>query len=786
MPPVSMPSPDRPSSTSPEPPRKTSKFALPGAGLHIRWDLGGRRLLAQWRDLLTTRWLARDAMAGVTVAFVAVPLSMAIALASGVPPAAGLVTAVVAGIVCSIFGGAPLGVSGPAAAMAVLIASVVEEHGMQGLVLAAFVAGALQLLTGATGLGRLARLVPLPVIAGFTAGIGVVIIVGQLPRVLGLPPPDQAHVIDVVTHIGDLIEHADVGTAAIALVTLAIVLVSMRISPLVPSHLLAVVVATVMAVAMGLDIERVGALPDSLFSVPSITMPDDWEAVLTNGAMIWALASLETLLSCNAVDRLAKTPPHDSDQELIGQGLGTIASAALGGIPATSVIARSSLNVAAGAHTRRSALIHGIGVAVLVAAFAPVMALVPVAALAGVLIAVAFGMISPRHFIALWKTSRGEAIVYLITLFAMVAVDLVAGVRVGLLIAFVIAAVRLGRTDARVMSFGETGPYRFTLSGALTFMSLHRIDSLRSVIDDLDPHRGVIMDLRDVSSLDTTAADALAALLEDLQRRGCALAILHTGTAVAEAIATIDTDGRWASRLVPTEADAQRLLGTSVAVAPFDRLVEGVERFRKIANERYRGLFEELASGQSPHTLFVTCSDSRVSPLLVTGAEPGELFVHRNVGNIMPRSGADAMPAEGAAIEYAVGILGVKQIVVCGHSGCGAMNAIRTGNIPVELPSISKWLEDARRVLDRVPPGASVDALARMNVLLQLENLRSYAIVQRKLASGELTLHAWYYEIGRADIHAWDAELGSFVPLARQRPAAVPIEHAEELRAEAG
>jgi carbonic anhydrase len=258
-------------------------------------------------------------------------------------------------------------------------------------------------------------------------------------------------------------------------------------------------------------------------------------------------------------------------------------------------------------------------------------------------------------------------------------------------------------------------------------------------------------------------------LLEDLRRRGCAVAILHAGHAVPEALAPVDAEGYWASRLVPSDADAQRLLGSIIAVAPFERLVEGVERFRKIAKERYRGLFEELASGQSPHTLFITCSDSRVSPLLVTGAEPGELFVHRNVGNIVPRSGADAMPAEGAAVEYALGVLGVKQIVVCGHSGCGAMNAIRSGAISPDLPSVAKWLEDARGVLERVPAGASADAIAKMNVLVQLEHLRTYPIVQRKIASGEVTLHAWYYEIGRADIQAWDAELGAYAPLSRDR-----------------
>lgn len=746
---------------------RSSRFTLPRSSRAIRWDLGIPGLLRQWRALLTKRFLLRDTVAGITVAFVAVPLSMAIALASDVPPAAGLVTAIVAGALCAVFGGAPLGVSGPAAAMAVLVASIVEDHGMGGLVAASLIAGALQLLTGLFGLGRIARLVPLPVIAGFTAGIGVVILVGQLPRVLGLPPPDQAHVVDVLTHIQELIEHAVPAAVALAVGTLAIVMVSARISPLVPGHLLAVVLATLAASVFALDVELVGPLPESIVSVPAWPPAiDDWQSLLGNAFVLYALASLETLLSCNAVDRLAKTAPHDSDQELVGQGIGTVTSVMLGGVPATSVIARSSLNVAAGGRTRRSALIHAIVVALIVVVFAPLMALMPIPALAGILLAVALRMISVREFVHLWRTSRSEGVIYLLTLSAMVAFDLVAGVQVGLAIAFVIAAVRLGRTDARVMTHNEAGgPYRLALAGPLTFMGLDRIDSLRARLSELDARCGAILDMREVPTLDVTALDAFVGLLEDLERRGFAFSILQAGRGVPEALESADEHGRWSSRLVATEAEAMQMLGSNKEVEPFDRLVEGVDRFRNVARQRYRGLFDRLAENQSPHTLFVTCSDSRVSPLLMTGTEPGEVFIHRNIGNIVPKSGSDGMPAEGAAVEYAVGVLGVKQIIICGHSNCGAMNAIRSGPISPELPSVAAWLEDARRVLERVPLGASADALARMNALLQLENLRTYDLVRRRLETGELRVYAWFYDIGRAEIESWDPEKGAFGPL---------------------
>ncbi|HWB82157.1 MAG TPA: bifunctional SulP family inorganic anion transporter/carbonic anhydrase [Nannocystaceae bacterium] len=740
----------------------------------MRWDLGIQKLRPQWQALLRRRYLGRDLVAGITVAFVAVPLSMAIALASDVPPAAGLVTAVIAGAVCALMGGAPLSVSGPAAAMAVLVASVVEEQGMSGLIIASLLAGALQIATGVAGLGRIARLVPLPVVLGFTAGIGVVILVGQLPRTLGLPPPDQAHVIDVLTHIGEVISHARPGPAILAFGSLAIVLVGTRISAKVPAHLIAVVVATGAAEMFAMQVERVGELPRSMFAIPSLSLPSgSWSDLLVTAFVIYALASLESLLSCSALDRMAKSKAHDADQELIGQGLGTIASVSLGGIPATSVIARSSLNVAAGARTRRSALIHAVVVALAIFALAPLVGLIPIPALAGILLAVAVRMISPGELVALWKISRSEALVYVVTFTAMVAFDLVAGVRVGLIIAFVIAVIRLGRTDTRVMTLGEHGPYRFTLRGALTFVGLARLDDLRARMGELDPERGVVLDLLDVPSIDVTSGDGLAALLADLQARGTPLAIVARGDTVQDALAAHDPHGRWTGHIVASESEALRMLGVSQTMSPLERITDGVDRFRTVARSRYRELFERLGAGQSPHTLFIACSDSRVSPLLITSTEPGEVFVHRNVGNIVPRAGADDTPAEGAAVEFAVGVLGVKQIVVCGHSGCGAMSVIASGKPPPGLPCVARWLADAGHIRDRVPPGSTPDALARMNALVQLENLRTYDIVAKKLEAGELTLHAWFYDIGGAEIEEWNAERGGFAPVrARGKPDA--------------
>ena len=741
-------------------------------GIRLR-GLGFAALRPQWRRLLRREHLMADLSAGTTVALMAVPLSMAVAIASDLPIAYGLVTSIVAGIVGALMGGSPLSVCGPTAAMAVLVASIVEEHGLAGLVLASLFAAAMQLTAGLLGLGRIARLVPLPVVLGFTASIGVLIFVGQLPRALGLPAPDQAHVVDVITHIGELLEHSNLAAVAIAGFTFALVLLASRRWPRLPGPLFAVVFTTVAAVGLGLQVERVGAIPRTLFSLPMLSPGGiDVASLLGDAVVIFGLSTLETLLSASALDRMSRATPHDPDQEIVGQGLANLAAVATGGMMGAGVIARSSLNFTSGGRTRRSAIVHSLVVLLIVVALAPWVEMVPMPTLAGILLAIAVRMIAVREMHSLFRISRAEGLVCLLTFAAMVAFDLVAGIRIGVAVSLAIAAVRFGRTDARVVSVGGDGPYRITLEGALSFLGLHSLDELRAGVPRLDAARGVIVDLTGVTAIDISGGDALAQMLNEIRARGIALAILYEGP-LPETLMTHDHYGHFAAHTVATEDEAQRMLGREGITDPAERLTGGVERFRKVARARHRELFKRLASGQAPHTMFIACSDSRISPLLMTSAEPGEVFVHRNVGNIVPPTGTDGMPAEGAGVEYAVGVLKVKQIVVCGHSGCGAMAAIRDG-IPPGLPSAARWLGHASHVQLRVPAHASGDALARANVLLQLENLRSYDIVREAVERGELTLHGWYYDIDGPEIEAWDAERGAFVPI---RPSAGPSDN---------
>ncbi|PTL82351.1 bifunctional SulP family inorganic anion transporter/carbonic anhydrase [Vitiosangium sp. GDMCC 1.1324] len=734
----------------------------------LRLDLGLRRLLPEWKALLSPRYLKEDVLAGLTVACIAIPLSLAIALASGVPPEVGLVTAIIAGIVCALFGGTPLSVSGPAAAMAVLIASAVQQHGLGGLLVIGLVVGLLQVLTGVLGLGRLIRFVPVPVVAGFTAGIGAIILIGQLPRALGLPPPEQSHVLDVLSHVGRLLHAARPVPLALTLLTLAIVLGLPRVLPRLPAPLIAVIVPTVLCVALKLDVPALGELPRSLPPPRLPALPGSgWDALLGTALIVYALASLETLLSSGAVDKLARGKRHDPDQELVGQGLGNMAVSLFGGIPVTGVIARSALNVQAGARTRRSAIFHALVLLAAVFLFAPVMGRIPIAALAGVLLSVALRMLHPRELIALWKLSRPEAAVYAVTFVAIVLVDLIVGVQAGLVAALAISAVRMGGTRASVLRLESHGPHRFLLGGPISFLSSAKLERLGSEARELDTSRGVIIDLSGVTAMDASGAEMFLGLVEGLRERGARVALLGSRSEVRELLLRQRGGQELLPLLVVTESDAALLLEGAVPVSSHERLVHGVERFRQEQRERYEPLFNRLADGQKPHTLFITCADSRINPNLITSTEPGELFVVRNIGNLIPRASSPMAAAVGSALEYAVGVLGVTEVVVCGHSGCGAMRVLLGGDVPNELRGVRRWLEEARALLGTLPVDCSPEEAARHNALMQLDNALSYPVLRQKVEAGEVRLHAWFYDVGSAELLEWDAHSGAYGPLGR-------------------
>ncbi len=475
----------------------------------------------------------RDLLAGLTVAIVALPLALGFGVSSGLGAEAGLATAVVAGALAAIFGGSNLQVSGPTGAMTVVLVPIVAEHGPSGVLTVGLIAGVLLVALAALRAGAYMRYVPAPVVEGFTLGIACVIGLQQIPNALGVAKSDGDRVLVVAWRAFEEFAAAPNWTAvALAAAVAAVMLTGARLRPTVPFSVIAVAVATVVAQLAHLDAAPpIGDLPSGL-SAPSPAFLDlgSLGSLLAPAVAVAALAALESLLSASVADGMTVGQRHDPDRELFGQGLANIAAPLFGGVPATGAIARTAVNVRSGAGSRLASLTHAAVLAVIVFTAAPLVSRIPLAALAGVLIATAIRMVEVGSLRAMARATRSDAAVLVLTAAATLVLDLVRAVIVGLAVAGVLALravagqarldqLPLDRDDHTAEEHALLAEHivAYRIDGPLFFAAAHRFLLELTEVADV---RVVILRMSRVSTVDATGALVLKDVVDKLGRRG--------------------------------------------------------------------------------------------------------------------------------------------------------------------------------------------------------------------------------------------------------------------------
>ncbi len=751
------------------PSARPSTLSLPPGVSHIgsRLDRTRSRLRAEWKAAFTRDNLVGDVRAGLVVGLASIPLSMAIAVATDVPSGLGLTSAVIAALVTAAIGSTRVEVTGPAAIMAVLVGQIVDRHGVAVLPLVGGVAGMAQIAVGMLGASRLTRAVPPTVVQGFAAGIALTLVVGQLPSAFGLPPTDESHVLDVLVHFARYASRAHGPAMACAAFGALAMGLGPSYLPRVPWALVGVAVPAAAIAWLGVGTTEVPLTRDALppfASWPARAWPTDASDLVLDSLAIFAIASIEALTRASARDRERPgEPPHDPDQELVAHGVANVAIAAAFGVPVTAATERSRLAWSNGARTRRAGLLTAVVIAGVSWAAAPWLRQLPMPALAGVLLGLAGRMLAGESWGDIARAPRSDRLVFATTALSMVALDVGPGVQTGVVIALAVALVRVTRARADVEEGAVGRPHHAALTGSLTFLANARIDALARQLARLPAAPGFVIDLREVEGVDGSALDALGALVESLHQRGAKVALLGAQADIASEIRV----GRpaLAGLMIAREADLGKLLEVTSAPRGRAELARGVRRFRRDHRDQLSPLLTELAEGQAPHTLMLTCADSRVVPSLLTGTQPGELFVVRNIGALLPPYGSDTLNDEGAALEYAIEVLGVRNVVVCGHAKCGAMGALKKGHLPENLGALRHWAEGAVALASDPKAHPSVDDLARASCLKQIDHLRTYPVVQRALGAGGLTLAAWFYDVERAEVLEWSDEHEKYLPL---------------------
>ena len=388
-----------------------------------------------------------DLAAGVIVAIIALPLSIALALASGVEPACGVYTAIAAGFIVSLFGGSRIQIAGPTAAFATIVAGVVATQGMDGLFIATVIAGVLLILMGVLKLGSLIRFMPHPITVGFTGGIAVTILFGQIKDFFGITYAEGVRPIETIEKIEANVEHFStfsVEALIIGLISLAILIVYPKIEKRVPPSLIAVIVGAVLVGLIPAFSENVYTIGD-LYTIPTGLPKVNFGAmdfstskivaVIPNAITIAILAAIESLLSCVVADNMIKDcgdEKHNSNIELVAQGLGNIASVFFGGIPATGAIARTSANAKNGGRTPVAGMVHALVLLLVLLFLMPYAALIPMPTIAAILFMVAYNMSEWKSFVKIVKTKRFTDIILLFVTFALTVIfDLVVAIAVG-------------------------------------------------------------------------------------------------------------------------------------------------------------------------------------------------------------------------------------------------------------------------------------------------------------------------------------------------------------------
>jgi SulP family sulfate permease len=475
-----------------------------------------------------------DLIAGLTVGIVALPLALAFGVSSGAGAEAGLVTAIVAGLLAAVFGGSHVQVSGPTGAMVVVLAPIVAAHGAGAAALLSVMAGIVLVALGASRLGRAVAYIPWPVVEGFTLGIGVIIFLQQVPLAVSAHvAPGQNTAVAALAAVASAPWPRALGSLGVVVLVVAITLLVPRIHRSLPASLIAILAASLGAGVLGLEVERIGALPASL---PAPALPgfgiSDLPSLAGPALAVAALAAIESLLSARVAAGLAgpdgrATGPYNPDRELVGQGLASVAAGLFGGMPATGAIARTAVNVRSGGRSRIASIVHALVLLGVVYLAAQLVAQIPLAALAGVLMVTAGRMVSVRTARRILGTTRQDAVAFVLTAVITVAFDLIVAIQIGLAAAALLTLRQFAKLGS-VRREPIPGPAHegdehiavFRLDGLMFFGAAERVLEEVTRTSSADGVEVAVLRLSQLRYLDATGAQTLVEAVRTLEARG--------------------------------------------------------------------------------------------------------------------------------------------------------------------------------------------------------------------------------------------------------------------------
>jgi carbonic anhydrase len=716
---------------------------------------------------MNTHTLKYDLPAGIVVFLVALPLCLGIALASGAPLFSGIISGIIGGIVVGLASGSHTSVSGPAAGLAaVVLASITKLGSFEVLLASIFIAGVVQLIFGLVKGGFIANYIPSNVIKGLLAAIGILLILKQIPHAIGYDRnrADEASFIQTngentfstIVHAFNAISP---GALIITLISMLILIywdrTPLKNVKLLPAPLFVVGLGVAMHLAFNRFFPALGIEPAHLVDIPPVDagnlgaylqFPD--LAHFTNrdvwivGITIAIVASLETLLNIEAVDKLdphkRETPPN---RELVAQGVGNICAGLLGGLPVTSVIVRSSVNVQNNNRTKASAVIHGVLLLASVLVLAPALNLIPLAALAAILIVTGYKLAKVSLFRDMYRKGWSQFVPFVVTIAAIVLTDLLTGVLIGLAASFFYLMrsnfLNPFSMEQYRLHIGEV--VKMELPNQVSFLNKATI---KSALWDIPGNSNVLIDAANTDYIDNDVLEVIEDYRVVAAERNVRLNVIglrdeyHLHDPI-QFVPALDKETR--DKLRPDDV--------------LQLLRDGNERFRagRTTNKYYLHQVEATASGQHPMAVIVNCIDSRTSPEIIFDAGLGDLLTVRIAGNVISREIIGSLEIAHK--------LGAKLIVVKGHSSCGAIGLALKNEAAHSVGAITgkirKAVEECRCGAQHAPAGqALLEQVTRRNIENSLaEIINGSAFLRERIARGEMGLVGAYHDIATRTVH---------------------------------
>lgn len=726
--------------------------------------------------------LVRDLTAGLVVFLVALPLCLGVALASNAPLLSGVLAGIVGGILVGVLSGSHTSVSGPAAGLtAVVAAQIVSLGSFQTFLLAVVLAGVIQIVLGAARAGFLAAFIPSSVIKGLLAAIGIILILKQIPHVVGHDPDPEGDMSfeqpdhrNTFTELLDVVDDLHIGAAAIGLLSIVLLMLWDRSKTLKKSPVPAPLLVVLFGVGMAYLFRQAGGAwligANHLVQVPVagsaaeffqfLQFPDfsQWArpAVYTAAVTLAAVASLETLLNLEAVDKLdPRQRPSPPSRELVAQGVGNVVSGLIGGLPVTSVIVRSSVNINAGARTKRSAVFHGVLLLVSVSLLPVWLNMIPLSCLAAILLVTGLKLASPKLIRGMWAEGKSQFLPFATTVVAIVLTDLLVGVLIGLAVSVTFILWSNVKRPIRVIEEKHLGGAvtRIELANQVSFLNRAALSAALDAV----PSGGHV--LLDAAGTDYIDPDILA-LLHDFRE--------HTGPARGVTVSArgFRTMYQVDNRIQYADYSTRELQEAVTPEQVLQILKDGNERFhtgQRLTRDLGRQV-EATAAGQHPLAVVFTCIDSRSPAELIFDLGLGDVFVVRVAGNVTSRKIL-------GSVEYGCAVAGAKLVIVVGHTRCGAVtaavNLACSGQSAIEatgcqhldfiVTAVQKSLDvptcRAAAHLSAAERAALADGVARQNVLLSVEDMtRESETLAALVRDGRIMIVGAMYDVATGKI----------------------------------